>query len=68
MDGAREYNAKQNKSVRGRQISYDFTHMCNLRNKINEQGKKRYKPKIRLLTVENKLMVTRVEKGGWEEG
>ena len=24
-DGAREYNAKRNKSVRGRQIPYDFT-------------------------------------------
>ena len=26
IDGAREYNAKQNKSVRERQIPYDFTH------------------------------------------
>ena len=33
MIGAREYNAKQNKSVRERQIPYDFTHMWNLRNK-----------------------------------
>jgi len=40
MDGAREYSAKQNKSVRERQIPYDFTHMWNLRNKTNEQRKK----------------------------
>ena len=27
MDGTRMYYAKQNKSGRERQISYDFTHM-----------------------------------------
>ena len=32
VDGARMYYAEQNKSVRERQISYDFTHMWNLRN------------------------------------
>ena len=36
VDGTREYNAKENKSVRERQIPYDFTHMWNLRNKIDE--------------------------------
>ena len=41
MDGAREYNAKQNKSARERQIPYDFTHMWNLKYKTNEQRKKR---------------------------
>ena len=35
-NGARRYYAKQNKSVRERQISYDFTHMWNLRNKTDE--------------------------------
>ena len=30
------YYAKRNKSVRERQISYDFTHMWNLRNKTDE--------------------------------
>ena len=36
-----EYNAKQNKSVRERQIPYNFTHTWNLRTKTNEQrGKK----------------------------
>jgi len=38
MDGARAYNAKQNKSVRERQIPYDFAHMWNLRNKPNKEG------------------------------
>ena len=28
--------AKQNKSIRERQIPYDFTHMWNLRNKTDE--------------------------------
>jgi len=42
MDGAREYNAKQNNLVRERQIPYDFTHMWNSRNKtIEQRGKKR---------------------------
>ena len=41
MDGSRECNAKQNKSVRKRQIPYDFTPMWNLRNKINEQREKK---------------------------
>jgi len=37
--------------------------MWNLRNKTNEQRKKREKPRNRLLTIENKLVVIR-EKGG----
>ena len=43
MDGARVCNAKQNKSVRERQIPYGFTHMWNLRNnkKIEQTTKKR---------------------------
>ena len=36
LDEAREYYAKQYKSVRERQIPYDFTHMWNLRNKTND--------------------------------
>ena len=35
IDGTRVYYAKQNKPVRKRQISHDFTHMWNLRNKTN---------------------------------
>ena len=41
MDGAREYNAKLNKSVRERQIPYEFIHMWNLRNKTNERERER---------------------------
>ena len=44
-----EYNAKQNKPVRERQIPYEFTHMWNLRNKTNEQRGKRDKPKKQTL-------------------
>ena len=36
MDEVREYNENQNKSVRKRQIPYDFTHMWHLRNKTVE--------------------------------
>ena len=38
---SREYNTKWNGSVRERQIPHGFTLMCNLRNKTNEQRKKR---------------------------
>ena len=48
MDGAREYNVKLNKSVRERQIPYDFTHMCNLRNKTSKGKREREKPRNRL--------------------
>ena len=66
MDGAREYNAKQNKSARERQIPYDFTHMGNLRNnKQRKRERERDKPRNKLLTIGNKLMATRREgKGG----
>ena len=37
QDRTRMYYAKENTSVRERQISYDFTHMWNLRKKTNEQ-------------------------------
>ena len=47
-----------------RQIPYDFTHMWKLRNQTSKRKKKkRDKPRIRLLTIENKLMVTRGEVG-----
>ena len=66
MDGAREYNAKQNKSVRERQMPYHFTHMWNLRNKTNVQReeKKRDKSSNRLLIMEKKLIATRWKEGG----
>ena len=40
MDGTRMYYAKRNKPVRERQLSYDFTHMWNLKNKTDEHRKK----------------------------
>ena len=36
MDGPRDYNTKQSKSERERQISYDITYMCNLKYDINQ--------------------------------
>ena len=35
MDGPEEHYAKRNKTVRERQIPYDFIHMWNLMNKPN---------------------------------
>ena len=71
MDGTIEYYAKRSQSVRERQIPYDYTRMWNLRNKTNEQrGEKERqwgKPRNRLLTTENKLMVTREVVGGTGE-
>ena len=60
MDGPRDYHIKWSKSDRERQISYDITHMWDL--------KKRYKwiylqNKNRLTDIENKLMAYQREKG-----
>ena len=55
------------KSVRERQISYDFTHMWNLRNKTNEQREKKERhreTRNRLLIIENRLVVAGGEVGG----
>ena len=35
MDGAGEYYAQWNKSVKERQLPYDFTNMWNVMNKLN---------------------------------
>ena len=43
IHGTRGYYAKQNKSVRERQIPHDFTHTWNLRNKIDEYRKRERK-------------------------
>ena len=45
VDGTSVYYTKTNKSVRESQVSFDFTHMCNLRNKTDEP--KRRKAKVR---------------------
>ena len=64
MDGAREYYTKQIKPVKERQIPYDPTHMWNLRNKTNKlRVKKTKRQRNKLLTLENKLMVTRGKMG-----
>ena len=39
VDGPGENYAKGNKPVRERLVPYDFTHMWNLMNKINQQAK-----------------------------
>ena len=43
VDGTRAYYAKQNKSIRERQLSYDLTHMWNLRNKTEDHRGRREK-------------------------
>ena len=62
MEGPRDYHIKWSKPDRERQISYDITYMWNLK-------KKWYKwtyiqSRNRPTDIENKLMVTKEEKGG----
>ena len=64
IDGAGEYHAEWNKSVRERKMPYDFTHMWNLRNKTKGQRKRETNQANRLLTIDSKQMVTRGEVGG----
>ena len=45
MDGTREYYAKQNKSIRKRQLSCDLTRMWNLRNKMEDHRRREDKIK-----------------------
>ena len=64
MDGPRDYYPKWSKPDRERQISYDITYMWNLKEK-----KKRYKwaylqNRNRPTDIENKLTVTKEERGG----
>ena len=47
MNGTRVYYAKQNKSIKERQIPYDFTHMWNFRNKTDEHSRREGKIKLR---------------------
>ena len=60
MDGSRGYNAKQNQSVRERQLPYDPTHMWTLRNKTNEPRKKE--------TNKNQTLKYREQSGGYRRG
>lgn len=58
---SRGYNGWWNKSVRERQIPYDFTHVQNLRSGWNEWKKKTQKNRL----LENELVITRVEVDRW---
>ena len=62
MDGVREYNAKLNKSVRERQVSYDFTHV-EFKKQRNWIRKKETKQKM-ALKYRGKMMVIRKKVGG----
>ena len=67
MDGAREYNARQNKSIRERQIPYDLTHMWNLRNRTNEQRKRERERETKKQTL-NYREQTWLPEGRWVGG
>ena len=61
MDGPRDYHTKSSKPDRERQVSYDIAYIWNM--------KKRYKwtylqNRNRLTDIENKLTVTKGERGG----
>ena len=73
---SRGYYAKQNKLIGERQISYDFTHMWNLRYKTDEHWEMEEKNNTktgrgtkhkRLLNIENKLRIAGgvVGRGGY---
>ena len=68
VDTTRVRFAKWNKSDRERQIPYNFTHMCDLRNKTSK-GKKNKRDKLRnrLLIIDKKLMVN-LRGYGWGNG
>ena len=63
MDGTRVYYAKQNKSVREKQISNDFTHLWNLRNKINKQ-----REKVRERQSKKQILNYRGQTDGYQRG
>ena len=42
-DGCKRYYAEWNKPVSEKQIPYDFTYMCHLKNKTDEQTKQNRK-------------------------
>ena len=67
MDG---YDAEQNKPVSKRQIPYNFTRMCNLRNKTNKlRGKKKRERQIKKLTFNYREHTDGHHRGGgWRMG
>ena len=60
MGGPRDYHTKWSKSERERQIPYNITYMWNLKYDTN---KLIYETKTRLTDIENKLTVTKGERG-----
>ena len=57
MDATRDYHMKWSKSDRERQIPYAITYMWNLKYDTNLQNRNRF------INIENKLMVTKGERG-----
>ena len=63
MERPIDYNTKQNKSERERQIPYNITYMWNLKKKWYKWT---YLQNRNMLTdIENKFMVTKEENKGW---
>ena len=61
MDGPRDYHTRWSKTDRERRISYDIIYMWNLKKWYNwTYIQNRNRP----TDIENKLMVTKGEKGG----
>ena len=56
-----EHYARWKKLGSEKQISYDFTYMCNIKNQTNEETKQNRK---QFINTENKIVVAR---GGTEE-
>ena len=61
MDRLRDYHIKWSKSDRERQIPYDITYMWKLKYDTNELT---YKTETDSQDIENKLTVTKGERGG----
>ena len=59
MDGPRDYHTKESKSDRERQISYDITYTWTLKKKWYKWTYLQNRP----TDIENKLMVTKGERG-----
>ena len=57
MDGLRDHHTRLTKSERERQISYDITYMCHLKNETKEPIYKTNKHRLRIqkLTVTKRL-------------
>ena len=69
MDRTREYNTEWNKSVRGREIPYDFTHMWNLRQKKKQRRKEEREKQTKKQTLHYRQQIDGYQRGGqWRHG